>query len=69
MPGLWNHQPVSGQQIVSLSLSGMSQIRGTSQTSAEDLEEDGYTNVLNEERREDCDDNGYCGNVSMIMIS
>jgi hypothetical protein len=38
----------------------MSQIQGTNLTSAEALEEDGYTNVLNEEMRDDCDNNGYC---------
>ena len=47
----------------------MLRIRGSKQTSAEHLEEDGYTNVLNEEIRDDCNNNGYCDNVSMIMIS
>ena len=47
----------------------MSLIRGTNQTSAEDLDEDGYTNVLNEEIRDNCNDNRYCDDVSMLMIS
>ena len=47
----------------------MSQIRDTNQTSAQDLEQDGYTNVLNEEIREDCNNDGYYDDVSVLIIS
>jgi hypothetical protein len=43
----------------------MLRIRGTNHTSADALERDGYTNILNEEMREDCDNNGYCDDVSI----
>jgi hypothetical protein len=47
----------------------MLRIQGTNLTSAEPLEEDRYTNILNEEIREDGDKNGYCDDdVSVLMI-
>jgi hypothetical protein len=47
----------------------MSRIQGTNITSAEALEEDGYTNVLNEETRQERDNNGHCDDVSTPMMS
>jgi hypothetical protein len=48
----------------------MSQFQGTDLTSAEAIEEDRYTNVLNEEMRDECDNNGYCDDISIpLMLS
>jgi hypothetical protein len=46
----------------------MSRIRGTNLMSAEALEEDGYTNVLDNEEREECDSNGHCDDVSILTM-
>jgi hypothetical protein len=47
----------------------MSQFQGTDLTSADAIEEDGYigTNVVKEEMREECDNNGYCDDVSILI--
>jgi hypothetical protein len=47
----------------------MLRIQDTNITSAGALKEDEYTDVLNEEIREERDNNGYCDGVSTLMIS
>ena len=46
----------------------MLRIQGTNITSAEALGEDGYTNVLNEKTRQECDNNGHCDDLSIPMM-
>jgi hypothetical protein len=47
----------------------MLQIQGTNTISVESLEEDRYTNILNEEIREERDNNGHCDDVRILMMS
>jgi hypothetical protein len=46
----------------------MSQFQGTDLTSADAIEEDGYTNVFNEKMRDKCDNNGYCEDISIPLM-